>query len=100
MYHGLVMHFNEFITLAFYSWPIVAGRVEKPEHISTKDKTALKVAAKDTPISLSNEGKKRPISKRNKKRNQDARKYLASGELAAEDMERRKERDLRTLYVR
>ena len=85
---------------------ILGGRVKKLEQDTAKDKMALKIAAKRTPSSLQEqkqENKKftpRPISKVNKQRNKAAREALASGELAAEDLQRRKDRDIRTLYVR
>jgi len=79
---------------------VKAGRVEKPVQVSTKDKSALKVAAKQTPDVLQNKQNKRPISKKKRREIKAARESLASGEIASEDQMRRKERDTRTLYIR
>ena len=95
----LVSHLNEHNPLDIIH-DVAAGRVEKPEHAATKDKTTLKDTTNKTPSTPRNQQKRRPISKKNKLRIKAAREYLASGELASEDLERRKERDLRTLYVR
>jgi len=76
---------------------IKAGRVEKPEIDLTKNQTSSKVAAKKA---TGNEKTQRPISKKKKMQYKAARASLASGELASEDQVRRKERDLRTLYIR
>jgi len=87
---------------------IKEGRIEKAEQTSTKDKAALKIAAKKTPskehnaqrLKEHNDRNKRPISKKKKLESKAARESLASGELASEDQVRRKDRDVRTLYIR
>ena len=79
---------------------LIAGKIEKPTQPKTKDKSALKKAAKETPAKLQNEKKPKPISKKKKELIKKARESLASGELASEDKDRRIERDSRTLYLR
>ena len=79
---------------------LIAGKIEKPTQPKSKDKSALKKAAKETPAKLQNEKKPKPISKKKKELIKKARESLASGELASEDKDRRIERDSRTLYLR
>ena len=79
---------------------LIAGKIEKPTQPKSKDKSALKKAAKETPAKLQNEKKPKPISKKKKEQIKKAREALASGELASEDKDRRIERDSRTLYLR
>ena len=79
---------------------LIAGKIEKPSQPKSKDKSALKKAAKETPAKLQNEKKPKPISKKKKEQIKKAREALASGELASEDKDRRIERDSRTLYLR
>ena len=86
--------------LTFDQLVLIAGKIEKPSHPTSKDKSALKTAAKETPAKLRNEKPKRPISKKKKLQIKAARESLASGELASEDKDRRIERDSRTLYLR
>ena len=63
-------------------------------------KSAMKVAAKQTPTALKKKQNKRPISKKKRLEIKAARASLASGETASEDQARRIERDTRTLYIR
>ena len=94
-------HLKRTNKLFIYIWSfLIAGKVEKPCQPTSKDKSALKTAAKETPAKLRNEKPKRPISKKKKQQIKAARESLASGELASEDKDRRIERDSRTLYLR
>ena len=43
---------------------------------------------------------KKPVSKKDQQANLDARKSIATGELAKAEIELKKQKDLRTIYVR
>ena len=85
---------------------ITGGREKKRVSDTAKGITIPKFTAKQVSRSLQ---KRRKMEKQqtpkillkvNKQQDKDARCALASGELAAENLQRRTDRDSRTLYVR